>query len=102
MAEACTAASNIAEVVAPLAERNSGRVLPGSRVPVGFSTRLRATLQKWSHRWPKGTPVGFSPNRLTAKSAAVMGVCGQHAVLGFNLNKLMNGLAERRRMVLAA
>jgi Transposase domain (DUF772) len=35
-----------------------------------------------------------------AKSADTMGVCGQRSVLGFNLNKLMNGLAERREIVL--
>jgi len=29
-----------------------------------------------------------------------MGVCGQRSVLGFNLNKLMNGLAARRDVVL--
>jgi hypothetical protein len=46
----------------------------------------------------KSTKYGF--NRPAAKSAAAMGVCGQRSVLGFNLNKLMNGLAERREMVL--
>ncbi|HMG11973.1 MAG TPA: transposase [Gemmatimonadaceae bacterium] len=46
----------------------------------------------------KSGKYGF--NRPAAKSAAAMGVCGQRAVLGFNLNKLMNGLAERRRVVL--
>ena len=46
----------------------------------------------------KSAKYGF--NRPAAKSAAAMGVCGQRAVLGFNLNKLMNGLAERRRVVL--
>ncbi len=35
-----------------------------------------------------------------AKSADTMGMCGQRSVLGFNLNKLMNGLAERREIVL--
>ena len=46
----------------------------------------------------KSRKYGF--NRPAAKSAAAMGVCGQRSVLGFNLNKLMNGLAERRRVVL--
>ena len=46
----------------------------------------------------KAAKYGF--NRPTAKSAAAMGVCGQRSVLGFNLNKLMNGLAERRGVVL--
>jgi hypothetical protein len=46
----------------------------------------------------KSRKYGF--NRPLARSAAAMGVCGQRSVLGFNLNKLMNGLAERRKMVL--
>lgn len=46
----------------------------------------------------KSAKYGF--NRPAAKSAAAMGVCGQRSVLGFNLNKLMNGLAERRKIVL--
>lgn len=39
-------------------------------------------------------------NRPAARSAAAMGGCGQRAVLGHNLNKLIRGLAERRGMVL--
>lgn len=39
-------------------------------------------------------------NRPAAKSANAMGACGQRSVLGFNLNKLMNGLAARREIVL--
>lgn len=31
---------------------------------------------------------------------APMGMSGQRSVLGFNLNKLMNGLADRRDIVL--
>ena len=46
----------------------------------------------------KSRKYGF--NKPAAKSATGMGVCGQRSVLGFNLNKLMNGLAERRRVVL--
>jgi hypothetical protein len=46
----------------------------------------------------KSGKYGF--NRPAAKSAAAMGVCGQRSVLGFNLNKLMNGLAQRRRLIL--
>lgn len=46
----------------------------------------------------KSRKYGF--NKPAAKSAAGMGVCGQRSVLGFNLNKLMNGLAARRRVVL--
>lgn len=39
-------------------------------------------------------------NRPAARSAAMMGVCGQRAVLGLNLNKLVRGLAAQRGMVL--
>jgi len=46
----------------------------------------------------KAAKYGF--NRPAAKSAAAMGVCGQRSVLGFNLNKLMNGLAGRRGVAL--
>jgi len=39
-------------------------------------------------------------NKPAARSADTMGMCGQSAVLGFNLNKLVRGLAERNEMVL--
>ena len=39
-------------------------------------------------------------NRPAARSTAMMGVCGQRAVLGFNLNKLVRGLANREGTVL--
>src|SRR3990172_8797034 len=39
-------------------------------------------------------------NKPAAKSAATMGGAGQRAVLGYNLNKLVRGLAERKGMVL--
>jgi hypothetical protein len=35
-----------------------------------------------------------------ARSARMMGVCGQRAVLGFNLNKYIAGLSARRNVVL--
>jgi hypothetical protein len=41
----------------------------------------------------KSGKYGF--NRPAAKSAATMGVAGQRAVLGFNLNKLVREIAER-------
>jgi hypothetical protein len=44
----------------------------------------------------KSRKYGF--NRPAARWVDAMGVCGQR-VLGFNLNKLINGLAERREMV---
>jgi IS5 family transposase len=39
-------------------------------------------------------------NRPAARSAKMMGACGQLAALGFNVNKLVRGLAKRREMVL--
>ncbi len=39
-------------------------------------------------------------NRPTVRSVEMMGVCGQRAVLGLNLNKLIRGIAARREMVL--
>ena len=39
-------------------------------------------------------------NKPSARSAATMGMCGQRAVLGFNLNKLARGLARRQEVVL--
>ena len=39
-------------------------------------------------------------NRPAARSVAAMAMCGQRAVLGFNLNKLIRGLAAREEMVL--
>jgi len=39
-------------------------------------------------------------HRPKARSAEMMGVCGQRAVLGFNLNKLVRGLAKRQEIVL--
>jgi len=37
-------------------------------------------------------------NRPAAQSVAMMGVCGQRAVLGFNLGKLVRGIARKRRL----
>lgn len=39
-------------------------------------------------------------NKPAARSAATMGGCGQRAVLGYNLNKLIRGLAKRNDVVL--
>jgi len=46
----------------------------------------------------KSSRYGF--NHPAARSAAMMGACGQRAVLGFNLSKLVRHLAERRAAVL--
>jgi hypothetical protein len=44
----------------------------------------------------------FGFNRPAARSAAMMGVCGQRAVLGLNLTKLLRGAAGKRGIALAA
>jgi transposase, IS5 family len=44
----------------------------------------------------KSTRYGF--HRPRARSARMMGACGQLAVLGFNLNKLVRGLATRNKV----
>ena len=46
----------------------------------------------------KHNKYGF--NRPAARSVPMMGACGQLAMLGFNLNKLVRELAMRRRVVL--
>jgi len=40
-------------------------------------------------------------NRPAARSVAMMGTCGQRAVLGLNLTKLARGAAENRGIALA-
>lgn len=57
------------------------------------------TLVEGSIGTIKGQKYGF--NHPAARSAAMMGVCGQRAALGFNLTKLVRGIAERRRVRLA-
>jgi len=47
----------------------------------------------------KGSRYGF--NRPAARSEAMMGACGQRAVLGFNTNKLVRELAGRKGMTLS-
>ena len=44
----------------------------------------------------------YTFNRPRARSVEMMGTCGQLAVLGFNLNKLLRGLADKKHLVLAA
>ena len=46
----------------------------------------------------KHSKYGFT--KPAARSAPAMAMCGQRAVLGFNLNKLVRGLAKRNEMVL--
>ena len=40
----------------------------------------------------------YNFHRPRARSVGMMGACGQLAVLGFNLNKLVRGLAARREV----
>jgi hypothetical protein len=46
----------------------------------------------------KHSKYGFT--KPAARSAPAMAMCGQRAVLGYNLNKFVRGLAERKQMVL--
>jgi hypothetical protein len=48
----------------------------------------------------KGLKYGF--NRPAARSAAMMGACGQRAVLGLNLTKLLRGVAQKRGLALTS
>lgn len=57
------------------------------------------TLVEGSIGTIKSLKYGF--NRPAARSAAMMGMCGQRAVLGLNLTKLVRGVAEQRGMALA-
>jgi hypothetical protein len=43
----------------------------------------------------------YNFNRPRARSVEMMGASGQLAVLGFNLNKLLRGIAEKRQLALA-
>lgn len=46
----------------------------------------------------KSQKYGF--NRPAARSAAMMGMCGQRAALGYNLTKLLRGIAGKRKIVM--
>lgn len=48
----------------------------------------------------KGAKYGF--NKPVVRSTAMMGVCGQRAVLGLNLTKLLRGVAKKQRIALAS
>ena len=47
----------------------------------------------------KGSRYGF--NRPAARSTAMMGACGQRALLGFNTTKLVRELAARKGITLS-
>jgi hypothetical protein len=57
------------------------------------------TLVEGSIGTIKGHKYGF--NHPAARSAAMMGACGQRAALGFNLTKLVRKIAEKQNMRLA-
>ena len=46
----------------------------------------------------KARKYGF--NKPNARSIEMMGVCGQRAVMGFNLTKMLRGVADRKRIVM--
>jgi len=63
-----------------------------------------ALLSELTVRWAiqeKLASSRYNFNRPRARSVEMMGTCGQLAVLGFNLNKLLRGLAEKRQLALA-
>jgi hypothetical protein len=47
----------------------------------------------------KSARYGF--NRPAARSERIMGACGQRAVMGFNVNKLVRELAGRKKVMLS-
>ncbi len=79
---------------------------PPGRAPWQVSGRTRErliaerALVEGSIGTIKCPKYGF--NRPAARSAAMMGVCGQRAVLGLNLTKLVRGVAEQKGLALVA
>lgn len=70
--------------------------------PVRGAMRVKLTRERAQVEGGIGTikhsRYGF--NKPAARSAPAMAMCGQRAVLGYNLNKLVRGLAKRSKMVL--
>ena len=70
--------------------------------PVNDPTRKRLVRERAQVEAGIGTikhsKYGF--NRPAARSSAMMGMCGQLALVGFNLNKLARALAKRAEVVL--
>jgi hypothetical protein len=77
---------------------------PRGRAPWAVSGKVKETLVNERAQVEAGIGTikcgkyGF--NKPAARMAGTMGASGQRAVLGFNLNKLVRGLAERKGMVL--
>ena len=93
------------ERLGKLGVRNIG-LAPRGRAPWEVQGKVRdrlireRALIEGSIGTIKCNKYGF--NRPAARSAAMMGVCGQRAVLGLNLTKLLRGAAEKRGIALAA
>jgi Transposase domain (DUF772) len=69
---------------------------------VGGKTKQRLICERALVEGSIGTIKGlkYRFNRPPARSAAMMGACGQRAVLGLNLMKLVHGIAMKRRIAL--
>jgi hypothetical protein len=93
------------ERLGKLGVRNIG-LAPRGRAPWEVQGKVRdrlireRALVEGSIGTIKCSKYGF--NRPAARSAAMMGLCGQRAVLGLNLTKLLRGAAGRRGIALAA
>jgi len=74
-----------------------------ARWAVGEAVRLRLVRERALVEAGIGTIKGsrYGFNRPAARSMAMMGACGQRAVLGFNINKLIRELAGRKNMRLS-
>lgn len=74
----------------------------GAEWKVSASTKKKLVSERAQVEGGIGTikhaKYGF--NRPAARSARMMGFCGQSATLGFNLNKLVRELAKREKVVL--
>jgi hypothetical protein len=92
------------ERLGKLGVRNIG-LAPRGRAPWEVQAKVRdrlireRALVEGSIGTIKCNKYGF--NRPAARSAAMMGVCGQRAVLGLNLTKLLRGAAGKRGIALA-
>jgi len=81
-------------------------VAPLGKAPWAVTGKVKERLVKERARVEgsigtiKCSKYGF--NRPAARSAAMMGLCGQRAVLGLNLTKLARGVAEMRGIALAS
>jgi hypothetical protein len=71
--------------------------------PVAGAMKVQLVAERALVEGSIGTIKGlkYRFNRPPARSAAMMGACGQRAVLGLNLTKLVRGIAEKRKIALA-